>query len=1250
MTRTVVRTGQLEFVSGSWVMHDEAMPTAEAMLINMEMGLDWLWRSFQVRPRIGWQIDPFGHADVTPTLFRQFGFDTMVMSRIPNSLHQGLASNRSLQFHWHSSDPHLADLPPLLTHVLHRHYGLPNSRFDFDRDANTCSSQAEVAQLYQLLLDNALEGALDSYPLTGHVMVLMGDDFRYVFAERWFPCLDKIVEYAQSKETETNIRVKYSTASDYFSSVTPFYTDIHSGTSKEKQTLAEEKKSDVNNPTTSLTGVDRSISSSHETRHQLTHYFGDFFPYDDGWIENWWSGYYATRPVIKGAIRQVERGIHHAQKLIALTKLSLLLSPTSSLSPPAKNLSESATLADISLQRQQHQLKTIEDYEVKLLNEAKRELSITHHHDAITGTCTQPTCDDYIVRLKHAQSLTQSISESVLNALFNNMTTLPIESELKIQPGSESTFDGFGAEYHVQGGSERIIQLNEKECNTSSCNVTVLISNAALEWSVFELASVETWTSNIRVIDLKTNQPVHPIQINQNIKLDAKPRDSDKMTQEAGDRPPYTVMWFTRISAFGQALYRLESVKNEDIDRVFSPVPVNLKTDSVILGPLSPSADSDIPSIELTQPDGYALQFDITSPSPSSDDASSSQEHRKQTWSFLLELRQYLITSYQPSGAYIFRSFVLQFAWVWLVTFIGLAGGVVVGYVCYRFVIPSPRQAPLGAIFGRFFYRLYCRIVSNNKSNGSFELLETNDDYDIEHGVEEKAIRDIQRVRKIFICCWNWVMDWPLPIFLGWVIGSSVVTFTELRLSDAFIIELANGERNPSTLLVVIFVIALLVVVTRWRPGSLLLFLLTASLGLMHQLCFQPTEQARRFALSANPLVVYDDVGDTVVNSFSTLIQGPLCSTFLYQLSSLNRMEISYCYPSPNHGASSLNRKDIGNMLRVQYTIASDSDREIVTRYTPLRTSASGTFTGTNTCRFETLEAPSGLPLIREYSHWRTIPGNYYPIVHGFRTLNAFNEDPISSHIQSKSENKASDKSKSSLKSRVHDMSVFTTQAMGAACLPATDTVEVMLHRRLMSDDQRGLMDINNDRSTAVIDHFIPLASTLSRKPDEVYESTDDWMRENAQINAPVQLFQITGAQNQTILNNLFNNAKSLETIKSTMPDDSIHILSLRLTRSPSDPTSITTDISPQRIRLHVRLIGIRPQPLSTSVSQVWELILSNSFVRHDSHNEVKWKAFEVLDLSGVERDGSYEEELREVEVLSILPGQISMVRFEWTM
>jgi len=55
------------------------------------------------RPRIGWQIDPFGHSREQASLFAQMGFDGMLFGRIDYQDKEKRLNNKMMEFIWKSS-------------------------------------------------------------------------------------------------------------------------------------------------------------------------------------------------------------------------------------------------------------------------------------------------------------------------------------------------------------------------------------------------------------------------------------------------------------------------------------------------------------------------------------------------------------------------------------------------------------------------------------------------------------------------------------------------------------------------------------------------------------------------------------------------------------------------------------------------------------------------------------------------------------------------------------------------------------------------------------------------------------------------------------------------------------------------------------------------------------------------------------------------------------------------------------------
>ena len=83
--RDLVESGRLELVSGGWTMHDETCTTYEDMIVNMGIGHQFILNEFNQVPRVGWQIDTFGHSATNALFFAEMGFDAVIFARIDSA-------------------------------------------------------------------------------------------------------------------------------------------------------------------------------------------------------------------------------------------------------------------------------------------------------------------------------------------------------------------------------------------------------------------------------------------------------------------------------------------------------------------------------------------------------------------------------------------------------------------------------------------------------------------------------------------------------------------------------------------------------------------------------------------------------------------------------------------------------------------------------------------------------------------------------------------------------------------------------------------------------------------------------------------------------------------------------------------------------------------------------------------------------------------------------------------------------------
>lgn len=107
LVRELVASGRLEFVGGGWVSHDEALPTPAAIVDQMAEGHAWLNATLgeAAAPRVGWQIDAFGHSAASASLMARMGLGALVINRINHKLKTRWKGQQHMEFRWDMTSP-----------------------------------------------------------------------------------------------------------------------------------------------------------------------------------------------------------------------------------------------------------------------------------------------------------------------------------------------------------------------------------------------------------------------------------------------------------------------------------------------------------------------------------------------------------------------------------------------------------------------------------------------------------------------------------------------------------------------------------------------------------------------------------------------------------------------------------------------------------------------------------------------------------------------------------------------------------------------------------------------------------------------------------------------------------------------------------------------------------------------------------------------------------------------------------------
>ncbi|KAL3885282.1 hypothetical protein ACJMK2_025366 [Sinanodonta woodiana] len=376
--KKLIESGQLEIVTGGWVMNDEANTHYFAMLDQMIEGHQWLNGTLGVKPTAGWAIDPFGHSPTMAYLLRRMGLNNMLIQRVHYSVKKHLSREKQLEFMWRQQWDTEATTDILCHMMPFYSYDIPHTcgpdpkiccQFDFRRlpgGRYNCPWNVPPERISPENVANRAFMLLDQYRKKAQLyrsnvlFVPLGDDFRYDVLEEWdvqFNNYQQLFDYMNS-HSELGVHAQFGTLSDYF---TALY--------KEHKVKAGQKPGDY--PV-------------------LT---GDFFTYSDR-DDHYWSGYFTSRPFYKSLDRVLEYHLRAAEMIFSVAVVTARREKLESF--PMKNLFE-------------------------VLINARRNLGLFQHHDGITGTAKDFVVVDYGNRLfESLKDLKHVIKES---ATFMSMTT-----------------------------------------------------------------------------------------------------------------------------------------------------------------------------------------------------------------------------------------------------------------------------------------------------------------------------------------------------------------------------------------------------------------------------------------------------------------------------------------------------------------------------------------------------------------------------------------------------------------------------------------------------------------------------------------------------------------------------------------------------------------------------------------------------------------------------------------------------------
>lgn len=345
--RQLVKEGRFEFINGGWCMNDEAGVSDEAIITQMTRGHMFLKENFDVTPRVGWQVDPFGHSNTMMSLFSQMGFSSVFFARMDYQDYENRKQNKELEYVWRPSNS-LGGESDIFAHMMWGEtYCYPDS-FDFEGGDAPVNDDPNLENVnLQQRADEFVAGVRDRLPFyrpsATDIFVAYGCDFAFQNARINFKNMDKLVSYINNNSAAYGMQLKYSTPSRYVEAVNKL-------------------------------GLTWSLKTD------------DIFPYADRPYA-YWTGYFTSRPALKGYVRSRNAFMRAADKFISVFGAAV-----------SSSLDALISVSDV----------------------LRRAFSVSQHHDAVAGTEKQHVAYDYAKLLANGTAAV----ESSLNQVFNGITGL----------------------------------------------------------------------------------------------------------------------------------------------------------------------------------------------------------------------------------------------------------------------------------------------------------------------------------------------------------------------------------------------------------------------------------------------------------------------------------------------------------------------------------------------------------------------------------------------------------------------------------------------------------------------------------------------------------------------------------------------------------------------------------------------------------------------------------------------------------
>ena len=412
-----IKDKRVEFVGGGLVMNDEATPYYIDIIEQLRLGLQFIKNEFNYTVKTGWYLDSFGHSNVNSYINSVLGYENLVINRIDKQEFKKRIENKTLEFFW---KPLKQKENKILTHILGLHYGVSVfSKFLYNETEFHFKNSNENAFINEtIFFSNIIYELIEGYQHKEYLF-LLGDDFSFNKSNVMFKKMEKIMDILSIYQNETDISIPNEKKQFFFNSL--------------------KKKEKINVFYSTIENYFESIKTYYnniKTEEKI-----DFFPYSDK-NNSYWTGYYTSRPFLKGYINQISNYYLIFSKLLFEYRLKYL------------------------------------NY-IDGLNNLKNLIGLLMHHDAISGTSNK------ITNLNYIKFINDNLT--VCNEKIINLTNSVFDEKIKISRICLSNpIVNFGCNNSFNISKENYNEKNEIEKNITIFNpgiegkvlITIEISNS----------------------------------------------------------------------------------------------------------------------------------------------------------------------------------------------------------------------------------------------------------------------------------------------------------------------------------------------------------------------------------------------------------------------------------------------------------------------------------------------------------------------------------------------------------------------------------------------------------------------------------------------------------------------------------------------------------------------------------------------------------------------------------------------------